>query len=192
MSPFFSFPHPGASCGASQTLNNSRDTPRAEAGTTPRYNQAKGAPCLKSPSALPRLPPTPGPPRGEGAAAFCAPTAPAEPGGGALPSPNPTPGDDKRGLLPAAGPEEGAPRGSARSPPPRAAPGCRSPGASASLQHPPQAEAPQGRAGPVTCWLRGMSAAIFLPLIRAAAGAGEKAGEGGESGGGRHRRASGA
>lgn len=116
VSPFFSFPHPGASCGASQTLNNSRDTPRAEAGTTPRYNQAKGAPCLKSPSALPRLPPTPGPPRGEGAAAFCAPTAPAGPGGGALPSPNPTPGDDKRGLLPAAGPEEGAPRGSARSP----------------------------------------------------------------------------
>lgn len=57
VSPFFSFPHPEASCGASQTLTNSRDTPRAEAGTTPRYNQAKGAPCLKSPSALPRLPP---------------------------------------------------------------------------------------------------------------------------------------
>lgn len=126
----------------------------------------RSAACRTEPSVPPqRPPPAPRP----GAAPRRVPPLPRpRANAGPVPQRRPGPGCTSRGRRTRSGP---GPRSL-----PRAALSRR---ASEPLRSPQPN--PGGWAGPVTCWPRGMSAAIFLPLIRAAA----EAGEGGASGGGR-------
>lgn len=111
VSPFFSFPHPGASCGASQTLNNSRDTPRAEAGTTPRYNQAKRGAVPQVPLSPAPAPPHPGASmRGRRRRLLCPHSACRARGGGSA-QPQPDPWGRQAGPAPRRGPGGGSPAG---------------------------------------------------------------------------------
>lgn len=165
----------------------------------PQGGQLRGLHQGRAPA--PFVPPQKGPPPAPGGSAPARRRGgggPLVPARGLLPAahrpsphggPSPLPGGGERqGLCPSADPAPDAPAcgrgtrtGEGPLPLPPSALSRRAQRAASPPQLPPAVPPyPSGfpsRVRPVTCWLRGMSAAIFLPLIRAAAGAGGRRGE---------------